>query len=498
MFDGIFDGINDVIRTILFGPLGAVLGWIIDLVEIILTEISGFSFIDLSFVSSCYTTCVTIALIILPLKLVYEWMWLVISNDVEKWAGKIFAVFQIVVILLITPPLLSQIGSAVTEINTSILAGDVIDGESSAEAGDAGKGFAVTMLTATTGMDNDEAKDFINDFMEDDFDINKRDENDDYVYDFEFLMPMFIGIVLWVIIFFIGLQMASRQVSLAFFKIITPLCALSLTNKDSPNAFIVWKNNVIGAFLMNIVQIFLFLFMFKLIDGLSANTSGIARLLFTIALLLVIIAIPNKVASMIGGYNAGIMEGLAGMQQVLMMTSSAMTAGHVVRSAVGSAGHAAKSGVSKLASAPKNLASKAGAGASKIAGAADSIKSSASHVKSAMQYAGAVGGMAAVGSDAIHSAKDKLKGKIGGVGQEFKRGKREADIKKAFSGSNPFILNDSVPPRNSKNDNQSDIHNKASDSLNGKSNGPNNDRFQRINTTGRLNKARSDKERRLK
>lgn len=505
MFDGIFEAISDTIRSILFGPLGAVLNWIIDIVKIILTEISGFSFIDLEFITTCYNTCVTIALIILPLKLVYEWMWLVISNEAEKWSNKVFAVFQITVILLATPPILTQVGTAVTSINSAILSGEVVSGESSTSGDEAGKGFAISMLAATTGLSSDEAKSFIEDFTGDEFDINKRDDDDNYVYDFDFIMPLFIGTVMWVIIFFIGLQMASRQVSLAFFKIITPLCALSLTNKENPTAFTVWKNNVIGAFLMNIVQIFLFLFMFKLLDGLGTETSGIAKLLFIIALLLVIIAIPNKVASMIGGYNAGIMEGLAGMQQTLMMLSSGITAGHVIKAGVGATGHAVKGGAKMLANAPKNIASKTGGAASKVAGVADSVKSSASRVQDAMKYGGGVaGGAAILASDALHSGKDKVKGRVGGLGQEFKRGKREADVKAAFGGKNPLVVGDGVPPRRSDSSGISDVKDKHSD-LHKSSAGPSmekgkasDNRFQKINTTNRLNKQRANKERRLK
>ena len=94
MFDGIFEAISDTIRSILFGPLGAVLNGIMDIVKIILTEISGFSFIDLEFITTCYNTCVTIALIILPLKLVYEWMWLVISNEAENGLIKCLLFFR--------------------------------------------------------------------------------------------------------------------------------------------------------------------------------------------------------------------------------------------------------------------------------------------------------------------------------------------------------------------------------------------------------------------
>lgn len=525
MFDGIFNAISDTIRSLLFGPLGAVLGWIIDIVNIILTDISGFSFIDLDFVTQCYTTCVTIALVILPLKLVYEWIWLVISNDVEKWGGKILAVFQITVILLATPPVLTQVGNAVAQINTAMLAGDVVEGESAANGAKAGEGFAVTMLVATTGLSEEEAIAFMEDFRSEDFDINVKDEEDNYIYDFDFIMPMLIGLAMWVIIFFIGLQMASRQVSLAFFKIITPLCALSLTNKESATAFTVWKNNIIGAFLMNMVQIFLFLFMFRLIAGLGAETAGLTKLLFTIALLLVIIAIPNKVAAMVGGYSAGIMEGLAGMQQTLMMLSSGITAGRALGGTIHAGGNIVKGGAKLLANSPRNLASKAGGAASRAAGMADSIRNSTDKVKDAMKYGGVAGGMAAVGGDMFYSAKDRLKNKIGGVGQEFKRGKREADLNAAFNRKNPLVMKETMSPkasssmlRGSDRDSVSARQQESKDSTSGrfasnsnskpeellsssavnKNSSASNKGFERINTTGRLNKQRNNKERRLK
>ena len=508
MFDGIFEAISDTIRSILFGPLHAVLGWIINIVDIILTEISGFSFINLPFVSACYETCLTMALVILPLKLVYEWVWLVISNDVEKWSLKIFAVFQIVVVLLATPPVLTMVGNGVSQINQAILAGDVVDGESSASGKDAGEGFALTMLVATTGMDSEEAKVFMEDFTSENFDINIRDEDNNYIYDFDFIMPMFVGLAMWIIIFFIGLQMASRQVSLAFFKIITPLCALSLTNKENPTAFTVWKNNIIGPFLMNTVQIFLFLFMFKLIDELGTNTSGIAKLLFTIALLLVIISIPNKVAAMIGGYNAGIMEGLSSMQSILMMASSGLSTSKAIGSGAKAVGGAVKAGASLLTHSPNSVARMTGSAASRIGRVNDSIQRSADHVKNAMKYGNGVGGAAAIlGGTVLDAAKDKVKQQAGGLGNEFKRSKREADIKTAFSKNSPYVMRDSHPSgstssRESELKNNSMAQKESQDgikqSILKSGNAQKDQKFDKINTTNRLNKARNDKERRLK
>ncbi len=517
MFDGIFEAINDTVRSILFGPLGAVLNWLIDIVDIILTEISGFSFIDMDFVTTCYETCMTVALVILPLKLVYEWMWLVISNDVEKWSTKIFAVFQIIVILLATPPVLTQVGNGVTEINKAILAGQVVEGESSASGKEAGEGFAVTMLVATTSLESDEAQEFIEAFTGEEFDINERDDDDNYIYDFDFIMPMFVGLAMWIIIFFIGLQMASRQVSLAFFKIITPLCALSLTNKDNPTAFTVWKNNIIGPFLMNMVQIFLFLFMFKLIDSLGESTSGLAKLLFTLALLLVIIAIPNKVAAMVGGYNAGIMEGLSSMQSMLMMASSAVTTGQAVGSGVKGVGSVIGKGAGTMLHAPSGIAKMSGTAASHTGKVKDAMSSSAAHVREAMDYGGGVGaGVAYVGSQMMQRAKDKVMSGTGGVASDFTRSKREADLNKAFGESAQFVSRASMAgsaadslSSSSKDAIQAQkeslyeakdgvqTHDIFDGSIRGED-GIGERKFERIPTSNRLSKNRGKKERRFK
>ena len=51
----------------------------------------------------------------------------------------------------------------------------------------------MTMLVATTGMEEEEAQTFIDDFTGEDFDINVRDDEENYIYEFDFIMPMFVG-----------------------------------------------------------------------------------------------------------------------------------------------------------------------------------------------------------------------------------------------------------------------------------------------------------------
>lgn len=449
MFDGIIEGINNVIRGMLFSPLKCVLNWLIDIVMIILEEISGFSFIDLDFVSTCYQTVLIIVLVILPLKLIYEWIWLILGGDVEKWGTKVTAILQIMIILLFTPPIMTAVAGTVKEVNTSILAGDVISDSSESTAKDAGKNFAATVLHATTNMSEKKAKQFIDEFNSSKFDINKRNDDDEYVYDIDFIMPMFMSVALWICIFFVGLQIASRQVSLAFFKIIMPICSLSLTNRENPTAFTVCKNQLIGGFLLNIVQIFLFMFMFKLLAQLPEDASGIAQLLFTIALILVIISIPNKVGAMIGGYNAGIMEGLQTIQSTMMLGSAAATAARFTGGAMLGAASVAKSGYHMAGKGmdfakhlPGNTASKAGSMASRAGNIKDKVTAGMKSVSDAMSdNGGLAGGGMQLAKQGIGKAGSGIRSVAGNAASNLKRdfthGKRERDATYAFRNHDP-------------------------------------------------------------
>ncbi len=449
MFDGIIEGINNVIRGMLFSPLKCVLNWLIDIVRIILEEISGFSFIDLEFVSACYQTVLIIALVILPLKLIYEWIWLILGSDVEKWGTKVTAILQIMIILLFTPPVMTAVAGTVKAVNTSILAGDVISESSESTAKDAGKNFAATVLHATTSMSEKKAKKFIDDFNSSKFDINERNDDDEYVYDIDFIMPMFMSVALWICIFFVGLQIASRQVSLAFFKIIMPICSLSLTNRENPTAFTVCKNQLIGGFLLNIVQIFLFMFMFKLLAQLPKDASGIAKLLFTIALILVIISIPNKVGAMIGGYNAGIMEGLQTIQSTMMLGSAAATAARFTGGAMLGAASMAKSGYHMAGKGmdfakhlPGNTASRAGSMASRAGNIKDKVTAGMKSVSDAMSANGGVtGGGMQLAKQGIGKAASGIRGAAGNAAsslqRDFSHGKRKQDATYAFRNHDP-------------------------------------------------------------
>ena len=130
-----------------------------------------------------------------------------------------------------------------------------------------------------------------------------------------------------------------RIIMIGFLYVIGPLCSLSLTNYTNPQGFTVWKNSIIGMFIVNVTQIFLLQFLMNIASDISRAGSGNSNVIASIALYLgaffAIIAIPSYIQSMIGGYGQGIMESMQQLKGTLgatwgMTAGLALSSGHKV------------------------------------------------------------------------------------------------------------------------------------------------------------------------
>ena len=120
--------------------------------------------------------------------------------------------------------------------------------------------------------------------------------------------------------------------------------------------------------------------MFAIISQLDSATP-LAKLLFTIALVLAIMALPNVVSAMIGGYGGGIMDSLQMMQNVMYTSTAAFRGtkalGRTVRNTGARAGSiatkAAKGTFNSMRNAPTSSAKVLGKGMSAAGSAKDRI-----------------------------------------------------------------------------------------------------------------------------
>lgn len=146
----------------------------------------------------------------------------------------------------------------------------------------------------------------------------------EYIWDFGYIGTI-VGLAIFMILLFIvTIEVAMRIIMIGFLYIIGPLCSLSLTNYNNPQAFVVWKNSILGMFVVNVTQIFLLQLLMNIASDISSAGSGNSNIIASIALYLgsffAIIAIPGYVQSMIGGYGQGIMESMQQLKGTLGAT----------------------------------------------------------------------------------------------------------------------------------------------------------------------------------
>lgn len=143
----------------------------------------------------------------------------------------------------------------------------------------------------------------------------------DYIWDFSYIGTL-VGLVIFIILLgYVSMEIAMRIMMIGFWYIISPLCCLSLTNPQNPQAFNVWKNAIIGAFLVNFTQLFLLQFFMNISSTILNNkATGVANtitsLILYIASFSCVIAAPSFVQSMIGGYGAGFLESMNQMRGI--------------------------------------------------------------------------------------------------------------------------------------------------------------------------------------
>ena len=95
------------------------------------------------------------------------------------------------------------------------------------------------------------------------------DHSGEYIWDFGYIGTI-IGLAIFMImLFIITIEVAMRIIMIGFLYVIGPLCSLSLTNYTNPQGFTVWKNSIIGMFIVNVTQIFLLQFLMNIASDIS-------------------------------------------------------------------------------------------------------------------------------------------------------------------------------------------------------------------------------------
>lgn len=317
--------IMDAIRWVFwFLAKGALI--LLDGIFLIINDIWKFKFFDNDYVNKIYQAAIIVACTWLILKVMIELiMKYFINQDDNSSPIRVFKgiIFSIVMMFLI-PPIFNwgyDLSSKMTQY--------VISASSSAETSPTSfeasmSSMILTAFADDNKMDEKDKKYFIENWFTADYNDVMNDgllDAGEYKYSFS-TFPIFLtGLVVVILLFFIGIQVAKRVIELALYKAIAPFVCTSLISNRS-HTFEVWSKGVMGTFLVTTVQYLCIGILFNVFGSVAKETNyAMTVILIIIGGLLFIISSPQLVSALLNA-NAGAVSGSGELHSIIAMGTS--------------------------------------------------------------------------------------------------------------------------------------------------------------------------------
>ena len=327
---GIGETIGNFVRGLFWGMIESLMNMVAGMLDALIKGVLTFGILDSKWVSDAYSAALTIMFLIIPVKIIYELLFALMSDneqtmDIGKKTGGII----LCVMLSVSIPVVVPLANTLTVDMAETLTTDVTTKESQL-----GSSLLSSVFVGFGGMaENGEhgSKKLVEEYKKKDFDITARNDDDNFVWDFSELMVI-IGMVIYLVLLFaINIQIATRIFLIAVLYVLGPICCTSLTKYENPNAFVVWKNTLFGQMAMNFAQIMGLSLLSAMVGSISGiGTDSFTGLPVTMAQLALyfgafslIITLPNFIQAMIGGYASGALEAANQIQSGLHMMKAA-------------------------------------------------------------------------------------------------------------------------------------------------------------------------------
>lgn len=317
--------LTDAIRSVFWFLAKGVLILLDGMFEII-NDIWKFKFFDNQYVNKIYSSAIIIACTWLILKVILELiMKYFVEEEDNSSPTKIFKgiIFCIVMMFLI-PPLFNW-GYDLSSKMTQYVVSASSDGASSQTNIESSMSSMILTAFADNDKMNEEDKKY---FIENWFTVDYNDVFDDglfdsgkYKYSFSTFTIFLVGLVVVILLFFIGIQVAKRIIELALYKAIAPFVCTSLVSNKS-HAFEIWSKGVLGAFLVTTVQYLCIGILFNIFGQVSSGTSYVMSvILIVIGALLFIISSPQLVSALLNA-NVGAASNMSELHSLTALGTS--------------------------------------------------------------------------------------------------------------------------------------------------------------------------------
>lgn len=317
--------ITDAIRWVFwFLAKGALL--LLDGMFLIINDIWEFKFFDNPYVNKIYSAAIIVACTWLVLKVIIEIiMRYFVNEDDNSSPTKVFRgiIFCIVMMFLI-PPIFNwgyKVSCKLTQYTISASS----SAETSPSSFEASMSSMILTAFADDNKMNEEDKTY---FIENWFTVNYNAtmnggflDGGEYKYSFHTFPIFIVGLVVVVLLFFIGIQVAKRVIELALYKAIAPFVCTSLISNKS-HTFEVWAKGVLGTFLVTSVQYLGIGILFNVFGTVVKETSyAMSVILIIIGALLFIISSQQLVSALLNA-NTGTMANMSELHSMVALGTS--------------------------------------------------------------------------------------------------------------------------------------------------------------------------------
>lgn len=317
--------ILDAVRSVFWFLAKGVL-ILLDGMFLIINDIWKFKFFDNAYVNKIYSAALIVACTWLILKVIIEIvMRYFVKQDDNSSPTRVFKgiIFSIVMMFLI-PPIFNwgyDLSSKMTQY--------VISASSTAETSPTTFEASMSSMILSAFADDDkmnetDKKYFIENWWSANYNDVMNDgilDSGEYKYSFSTFSIFLAGLVVVVLLFFIGIQVAKRVIELALYKAIAPFVCTSLISNQS-HTFEVWCKGVMGTFLVTAVQYLCIGILFNVFGSVVKGTTyPMAVILVVIGALLFIISSPQLVSALLNA-NTGTISNMSELHTLAAMGTS--------------------------------------------------------------------------------------------------------------------------------------------------------------------------------
>lgn len=292
----------------------------------IIEDIWKFKFFNNDYVKKIYSAAIIVACTWLVLKVIIEIiMHYFINPDDNSSPTRVFkgVIFSIVMMFLI-PPIFNwgfNLSSKMTQyVISASSSADISPGSFEASM----SSMILTAFADDSKMNEKDKKQFIENWFTEDYNEITDDgllDGGKYKYSFHTFSIFIIGLIVFVLLMFIGIQVAKRVIELALYKSIAPFVCTSLISNRS-HAFDVWVKGVMGAFLVTAVQYLCIGILFNVFGSVIQGTEyAMTVIIIVIGTLLFIVSSPQLISTLLNA-NTGTLSNMSELHSLTAIGTS--------------------------------------------------------------------------------------------------------------------------------------------------------------------------------